>query len=148
MIKYIKTFEEYSYTDLNTKKEFKEISKIVKMLIKKFDKEYDIPFDMINQGDCNIFAEEIEDLSKEINIVGEVLSDGLFYDPYDETPTEMLLNVSDYGNKPDDFDEIGLPSHYWFYYKGKHFDSDAPNGVDDMFDLPIIKRFYLKYREK
>lgn len=125
----------------------KTIRDIVKYLIKKFDDEYGITCDYINQGDCSTFAEELYDILKDIGIKGEVLSDGLFYDPFGDEPVEMMWDVSMYGKKPKDFDKIGLPSHYWFYYNGKHYDSDTPNGVDDMFKLPIIKKFYLKKRK-
>lgn len=136
-MKYLKYFENNNE---------KLIPDIVKFLKKKFKTEYDTSSNMINNGNCDIFAEELFDILKENEIEGEILSDGLFYNPFDDEPDEMLLDVSEYGNKPINFDEVGLPTHYWFYYNGKHYDSDAPNGVDDMFKLPIIKKFYNKYK--
>jgi hypothetical protein len=123
------------------------ISDAVKLMTKKYNDEYGVSCDIINQGDCSNFAEELYDYLKETGINGEILSDGLFYDPFNDVEPEMLLDVNEYGNKPIDFEKIGLPSHYWYYYDRKHYDSDTPEGVTDMFELPIIKKFYLKYRK-
>ena len=113
----------------------------IKHLINKFHKEYGTSCNLINHGSCDTFAEELFDFLKtNFNIVGEILSDGLFYDSDNREETDE--NVDDYGNKPSDFNIIGLPSHYWFYYNGKHYDSDAPQGVIDMFELPIIRKWY------
>jgi hypothetical protein len=142
MIDKVKNFK----TFVNENHQLDQISNAVKLLTKKYNVEYGVSCDLINQGDCENFAEELYDYLKEIGITGEILSDGLFYDPFEDEPDDMMLNASEYGNKPNDFDKVGLPSHYWFYYNGKHYDSDAPNGVNDMFELPIIKNFYLKKR--
>lgn len=142
MIDKVKNFK----TFVNENHQLDQISNAVKLLTKKYNDEYGVSCDLINQGDCENFAEELYDYLKEIGITGEILSDGLFYDPFGDEPDDMMWNVSEYGNKPKNFDKVGLPSHYWFYYNGKHYDSDAPNGVNDMFELPIIKNFYLKKR--
>lgn len=142
MIDKLKNFK----TFVNENHQLNQISDAVKLLTKKYNDEYGVSCDLINQGDCENFAEELYDYLKEIGITGEILSDGLFYDPFGDEPDEMMWDVTEYGNKPVDFDKIGLPSHYWFYYNGKHYDSDAPHGVIDMFELPIIKNFYLKKR--
>ena len=139
---YIKDFNNFINENNN------QITNAVKLLTKKYKVEYGVSCDLINQGDCANFAEELYDYLKEMGITGEILSDGLFYDPFDNEPDDMLLNTNDYGNKPTNFDEIGLPSHYLFYYDGKHYDSDAPNGVTDMFELPIIKKWYLIKNKK
>ena len=123
-----------------------QISNAVKLLTQKYNDEYGVSCDLINQGDCENFAEELYDYLKDIGITGEILSDGLFFDPFGDEPDEMMWDVSEYGNKPIDFNKVGLPSHYWFYYNGKHYDSDSPQGVSDMFDLLIIKNFYSKKR--
>jgi len=36
--------------------------------------------------------------------------------------------------------DSGLPGHYWVEYQGKHYDSEAPEGVKDWKDLPIFRR--------
>lgn len=142
MIDKVKNFK----TFVNENHQLNQISNAVKLLTQKYNDEYGVSCDLINQGDCENFAEELYDYLKEVGITGEILSDGLFFDPFEDEPDDMMWDVSEYGNKPNDFDKVGLPSHYWFYYNGKHYDSDAPQGVTDMFELPIIKNFYLKKR--
>lgn len=127
--------------------ENKNISDIVRMLTKKYNEEYGVSCDFINQGDCENFAEELHDMLKEVGIKSEILSDGLFFDPFGDMEDEMMWDASQYGKAPHDFKKVGLPSHYWIYVGGKHYDSDAPDGVYDMFDLPIIKNFYKKKSE-
>lgn len=31
-------------------------------------------------------------------------------------------------------------NHFWLLLNGRHYDAEAPNGVDDLFDLPIVRR--------
>jgi hypothetical protein len=124
----------------------KTITELVNHLTKKYVEEYGVSCDLINQGDCENFADELYTLGKDYGIEGEILSDGLFFDPFGDEEPEMMWDISEYGNKPNDFETIGLPSHYWFYYNGKHYDSDAPQGVSDVFQLPIIRDFYIKKR--
>lgn len=142
MIDKVKNFK----TFVNENHQLNQISDAIKLLTQKYNDEYGVSCDLINQGNCENFAEELYDYLKEVEITGEILSDGLFFDPFEDEPDDMMWDVSEYGNKPNDFDKVGLPSHYWFYYNGKHYDSDAPQGVTDMFELPIIKNFYLKKR--
>lgn len=125
-----------------------KISQLVTLLTKKFNEEYGVSCDLINQGDCEVFAEELQDMLKEVGVESEILSDGLFYDVFGDTEDDMLWDVSPYGIKPNNFDEVGLPSHYWIYANGKHYDSDAPQGVSDMFQLPIIVNFYNRANNK
>ncbi|MEK6828580.1 MAG: GNAT family N-acetyltransferase [Nanoarchaeota archaeon] len=120
-----------------------DISDVVRLLTKKYNDEYGVSCDLINQGDCENFAEELHEMLKEMGIESEILSDGLFFDPFGDLEDDMMWDVASYGNKPENFKEVGLPSHYWIYVDGKHYDSDAPEGVNDMFELPIVKNFYL-----
>lgn len=141
--KFISTIVKITLTQsLNENSSF-SISNAVKLLTQKYN-EYGISCDLINQGACESFAEDLYAYLKETGIVGEILSDGLFYDPFEDLPDDMMWDANEYGKKPINFDKVGLPSHYWFYYNGKHYDSDVPQGVTDMFELPIIKNFYLK----
>lgn len=34
----------------------------------------------------------------------------------------------------------GYPGHFWIEYKGRHYDAEAPDGVELWTDLPIFKR--------
>ena len=125
------------------------IEQQVRLLKKKYVEEYDIPAHAINQGECANFAEQLWDELKKAEINGEVLSDGFFFDPFEDAPAEEMDKPENWNSKtPNDFNRIGLPSHYWFYFEGKHYDSDCSKGVSDLFDLPLFKRFYQHYRKK
>jgi hypothetical protein len=39
----------------------------------------------------------------------------------------------------DEFPELSHISHYAIRYKGRYYDAEAPCGVDDVRELPIIK---------
>jgi len=123
------------------------ISDIIKQLIREYE-ESGIPCDYINHGSCMDFAEELQEILSLYGLKSQVFSDGLFYDPFNDIPKEQLESTDPYGKTPTNFDRVGLPSHYWVYFNGKHYDSDAPTGVDDMFELPTIKNFYLKHTHK
>jgi len=34
-----------------------------------------------------------------------------------------------------------LPGHVWVFYKGRHYDAEAPQGVENWRELPIFKQF-------
>lgn len=36
--------------------------------------------------------------------------------------------------------DFGVGTHCWIHYEGRHFDAEAPGGVDNMFDLPFFRR--------
>jgi hypothetical protein len=118
------------------------ITNIIYQTIYNFVDMYDIPFGAINCGECMNFAEEVYDLLKNEGIEVEILSDAFFCDCFGDLEPDELVKVSEYGSKePENFAEMCLPSHYWIYYKGKHYDCETIYGVEDMFELPIIKRF-------
>ncbi len=131
-------------TAMRRNKEQDIISAAIKFLINEYQVEYGVSVDDINQGECMDFAEKVYDMLLTEGIKGEVLSDGLFFDLFGEEPAEMMLDTDQYGKTPNNFGNVGLPSHYWYYYKGRHYDSKTPEGVDDMFELPLIKKWYLK----
>jgi len=121
-----------------------DISGIVKSITQEYESR-GVACDLINEGECMNFAEELYSELSSRGIKAEILSDAYFYDASGDTPLEELASPDEYGKTPDDFDAIGLPSHYWVYVGGKHYDSDAPDGAEDMFELPTIKNFYLKH---
>jgi hypothetical protein len=44
-----------------------------------------------------------------------------------------------YGYPPDvSSDHIGI--HFWIFFSGKHYDAEAPHGVDSPWELPFFKR--------
>lgn len=101
----------------------------------------------INTGECMNFAEVVyEELLKEYNIKTEILSDGLFWEPFDDVEEEYLINPLEFNSPPTfDYKKLGLPSHYWIYYNGKHYDSERIKGVTNFFDLPTFQKYKQKY---
>jgi hypothetical protein len=121
------------------------ITFVVKKWTQWYKEEAGISACDINTGECMDFAESVyEELLKDYNIKTEILSDAFFYDPYDDG--NDLWDVSEFGGKPTyDYLKHGLPSHYWIYYNGKHYDSEKPLGVKNFFQLPTIENFKRKY---
>ena len=35
-----------------------------------------------------------------------------------------------------------LPGHYWVEFRGKHYDAETPDGVNDWRELPIFEKFF------
>ena len=101
----------------------------------------------INNGECMSFAENIyKELLEKYNIKTEILSDPLFWEPFDDVDKSLLADPQDYGSKPTyDYKKLGLPSHYWIYYNGKHYDSERIKGVTNFFDLPTFQEYKQKY---
>lgn len=94
----------------------------VTVAIQKYIKGHHNP-EIINEGDCLDLAEYV---------VAEV-------------PEAEWRHVSHYGEE-DEYgaivDEGGqkLPSHHWVEYEGKHYDAEAPDGVTNWRELPLMKR--------
>lgn len=102
----------------------------------------------INTGECMNFAECVSRDLDDLHIKNEILSDGLFYDSFGDEDQDLLADPMEFGSKPTyDYMKFGLPSHYWIYSNGKHYDSECPNGVYNFFDLPTIKKFRKKYKK-
>lgn len=102
----------------------------------------------INSGECMNFAEAVyEELLNEYKIKTEILSDGLFWEPYGDIEDESLLaKPEEYGSTPTyNYKKLGLPSHYWIYYNGKHYDAERIKGINNFFELPTFVRFKEKY---
>lgn len=118
------------------------ISDIVRELTREFVEEYNVPADIICHGHCVDFADNLYKILKNMGYDADIISDTMFYDEFGDEEPEMMWDANEYGNKPDNFDDIGLPGHNWVYVNGKHYDAEAPDGVTDMFELPIIKDFY------
>lgn len=112
----------------------------------------------INSGACEDFADYIIKqfpAAKEIN-------DGLFW--VDEnSQSDKFFNKPNYIRGTGEYYDINIfkkynsvpntelieklgsrsfPGHVWIYYDDKHYDAEAPNGVESLFDLPIFKRAY------
>lgn len=117
------------------------ITKVINQWVKFYEEKEGMDPCSINTGECMNFAEAVyADLLKH-GINAEIIDDAFFYDPFDDDP-EQLANPEQFGGRPTfDYKEIGLPAHAWIYYKGKSYDSEAPEGVNNFFDLPIIANF-------
>lgn len=105
----------------------------------------------INNGDCTKFSDEFYYKLKEMGLSAQILDSNMFLtvhqNPY-QNPNKNIIDIGHYGEKPIDFLQIGLPSHYWVYVNGKHYDAEATLGVTNVFDLPLFKRYYSYNRRK
>jgi hypothetical protein len=55
---------------------------------------------------------------------------------------ENIKRIEDFGSSvPKNFKFPDYGYHAWVYYEGKHYDSDVPDGVTNLFDLPTFKQF-------
>ena len=66
----------------------------------------------INQGDCEDFQQDVREAIPEAQ----------------ERTTEMYARA------------VGMPGHCWIFHAGRHFDAEAPQGVDRWQRLPIFRR--------
>ena len=107
----------------------------------------------INTGDCPTFAEDLEAAIIESGLGNhndtEVLSTDSFYeiatdmskDDSEGADDDIWLKLEDYNSTyPKDLKWKKDNYHVWVYHKGKHYDAEAPNGVVNLFDLPIFKK--------
>jgi hypothetical protein len=96
-----------------------DIQKEAEILIDKYMKKIGTKLRCdINSGECENFAYEL------LEKLGE----------YNENTCE--LETRNFVH-PD-----VLPTHVWVFHNGKHYDAEAPQGVDNWFDLPIFKRIF------
>ena len=122
----------------------KSIADFIIDLKGKYEKEYGINACDINKSECYNFAEELENtLSKNGYSNIEILTTDLFTDTATEfskeDEDEIFYNPLYYGSvKPINFKWMKNGYHAWIYVNGKHYDSDAPNGVENFYDLPIF----------
>ena len=104
----------------------------------------------LNNGYCEDIADYFIDI-----IGGEtedtyIIDDGWFWDGDKisnlETKTGEYWNVKNlkkYGEPPfgwENLNKLDLHGHVWIFSKGKHYDVETLNGVDNFWDLPIYKR--------
>jgi hypothetical protein len=97
-------------------------------------------YENINEGLCEDFAHEIrrEFRSEDIQIIcTRDFYTGAMTDSFD---LSLLLKQ---GPIPDDFVKVDLSSlfnlyHVWLKYGTKHYDAEAPEGVECLLDLPFF----------
>lgn len=81
------------------------------------------PFD-INNGYCEEFARQVCRL---VNGAEETSAPGEGFSPEE---------AAEWGIEPEEL----LFGHVWIEYKGRCYDAECPEGVEDVHDLPIFKR--------
>lgn len=108
-------------------------------------------YEDINCGSCVDFAEGVEalysglceSLSNDHLVIEREGSDGWDGEGEDVWSEEWL---SFYGSLPpaphtiNDLTDKITGYHFWLFYNGKHYDSECPEGVSNLFDLPFFKR--------
>lgn len=140
-------------------KEERNISDIIKIAAK----EYNCSTWEINNGYCEDFALNVlEKLGGYEDNLFE-LSGDMFFDQRDpefakENWGDVIetnygvwsKNLLDYWGYPPNVnlnlvdDEI---NHVWLFYNGKHYDAEVPEGVDNWFEIPLIKRLFNRYKK-
>ena len=140
-------------------KEERNISDIIKIAAK----EYNCSTWEINNGYCEDFALNVlEKLGGYEDNLFELSGDMFFNQRDPEFAKEnwgdvietnygvWSKNLLDYWGYPPNVnlnlvdDEI---NHVWLFYNGKHYDAEVPEGVDNWFEIPLIKRLFNRYKK-
>jgi len=115
----------FDYTDNKLEFNVSNLIKIIKKLIPKYQGlQPNCSIEEINSGSCDNFAVNVLEYFFDRELV-----DSLFYRTFNGV---KLVISSDYSDD--------LEPHTWIVYDGKHYDAEAPYGVDELHDLPIYKR--------
>jgi len=127
------------------------------------DGRYD-GFAAINAGYCGDFADDVQDFLGRSPVCAEPYQVGVegFMESEDDEPTVMdraLLAehwpdvVPPQGLDWDDVDALAARAsfscgtHTWLCLAGRHYDAEAPDGVDNFFDLPFFSRIVASWVE-
>lgn len=101
----------------------------------------------INQGLCEGFASDIQDMMPEVDILAvEELMIGHNGDPsgcdvFDWEILRRHWGISPpNGCTPADVGRMVIGGHFWITHQGKHYDAECPDGADSFFDLPYFHR--------
>jgi hypothetical protein len=111
----------------------------------------------INNGSCVEFAEEVldrmggydeEDRFYEIEL--DMLRDGTEEDPNEFLDRDLLEThwehvVPTHGLTWDEMDEIPFGHHRWLVLDNRHYDAECPEGVDNLFELPLFDKYIVQY---
>lgn len=97
-----------------------DISKVIRAVVKVYEKLYDQDAATINCGNCEELAHDV------ISLMGGESGSlvAVWNDELDET-----VNDGD----------CQKPSHCFIRYRGKYYDSETPEGVSEWEDLPIFQ---------
>jgi len=104
----------------------------------------------LNNGYCGDIAYDFIEIIGGENNDTYIIDDGWFWsgDKISELKTKTeeywnIVNLKKYGEPPfgwENLNKLDLNGHVWIYSKGKHYDVETLNGVDNFWELPIYKR--------
>jgi len=123
----------------------KEIPIAILNLIQDY-KSWGIPLRVINTGHCLDFAEEI---MRRLKLPSDSFTfmENYYGEEDIEFPLSRLPEVLPPSHAQDNDLRLFLSTmtHVWITYKGRHYDAEAPYGVDHVWELPLIKRLIKEY---
>jgi len=105
---------------------YSDVERIIRRLIRKWDREFHLTPFKINCGNCETFAQEIAD---EVNRLGKNEGGGI----WGEDNPELFQD----GVDPDGhcFYMFSMP-----FLRNRYFDSECPKGVENPSFLPFYRR--------
>ena len=139
-----------------------DISQVIKLTAKEYQEENQCSLWDINNGLCEDFAQTvIEKMGGYNDNLYEIAGDMFFAVREPEFAKENWSNIieTEYGVwSVDLLKHWGYPpnvdlslvndelNHTWIYFNGKHYDAEAPNGVDKWYDLPLNKKSFNRFK--
>lgn len=91
--------------------------------------------EQMNHGWCGMFALEVLEALE--------IDNHLELHYKDELPEDLLviLHTDKRASLEDEYQKPGLlPSHWWLYYNGYHYDVECPEGTPFLEYLPVFER--------
>jgi hypothetical protein len=125
------------------------ISFKINNLIDDYRENIGCTINQINRGHCDEFAYDL------LQDVGGESDDVFLLATNPDYSEDYAIDFSDENNKRyyKKFTKFGSESqklmkldHVWLYYKGKHYDAETVNGVNDFVELPFFQRILRKKR--
>lgn len=150
-------------TTLNEWLNKQNISQIIIQTANEYQEENQCSLWDINNGLCEDFAQTvIEKMGGYNDNLYEIAGDMFFAIRYPEFAKEnwddimetkygvWSLKLLKYWGYPPNVD-LNLVNdelnHTWIYFNGKHYDAEAPSGVDKWYDLPLNKKFFNRFKK-
>jgi hypothetical protein len=140
--------EKISQVILNLREEYIKDNFVTKYINEKIVYVIVSDYIGINNGLCTGFAEEVDSIIKNCDIISndflvQDIDSGWDGNGGDEWDIDALLK---YNSPPPDsltlenIKEKVLGYHCWIYYENKHYDAECPFGVTNLFELPFFER--------
>lgn len=102
----------------------------------------------INSGLCEEFAYEVHERFEHRHLVGVMYTEELL-DEDDQLEFDRPGIVVPEGLSRQEMAEVRLGGHCFLTMKGRWYDAECPEGVDNVLDLPIFRRpIVLTLRQK